>query len=152
MRAKALAKKPMTQRRYVGVDYPDEMECRSCGKVKPKSLFGVRRGSYKGRTYLNRSCLDCTGHQDRDYRLRHHYGIGVDEFIALHKAQDGRCALCRMVPQKRMTGWLEMPAWSVDHDHATGRIRGLLCQGCNVAVGFFETRIDIEQMRAYLSP
>ncbi|KPC89946.1 hypothetical protein ADL27_38495 [Streptomyces sp. NRRL F-6602] len=43
--------------------------------------------------------------------------------------QDGTCALSPCVREAKV----------VDHCHATGRVRGLLCQGCNVAVGFVES-------------
>lgn len=39
------------------------------------------------------------------------------------EAQDGRCAMCRKLPRRRRL--------AVDHDHNTGRVRGLLCYSCN---------------------
>jgi hypothetical protein len=47
------------------------------------------------------------------------------------KIQDGRCAICRKKPQ---TG----RRLSVDHDHKTGEVRGLLCTLCNQGLGYFK--------------
>lgn len=52
------------------------------------------------------------------------YGITSDEYWAIHKAQGGKCAICR-----RATG--ARKKLSVDHCHKTGMVRGLLCQKCN---------------------
>lgn len=46
-------------------------------------------------------------------------------YESLLKAQDGRCAICRRIPD--LTRRLD-----IDHDHRTGVIRGLLCRGCNM--------------------
>ena len=50
-----------------------------------------------------------------------------ERYHELMESQEGRCAICGMKPEGRL---------AVDHDHATGQVRGLLCQSCNVAPGF----------------
>lgn len=57
-------------------------------------------------------------------RLRVNYGIALADYDALRALQDGRCAVC--AAEKTLV---------VDHDHATGKVRGLLCHGCNVGIG-----------------
>jgi hypothetical protein len=57
-----------------------------------------------------------------------HYKSIRDEFI---EAQNGLCAIClKILPSKR----------NLDHCHATGMIRGVLCNSCNVMLGWYETR------------
>jgi hypothetical protein len=56
------------------------------------------------------------------------YGISEEEYKILYKAQGGRCAICR-----RATGATRRLA--VDHDHKTGKVRGLLCGPCNNTLG-----------------
>ena len=55
------------------------------------------------------------------------YGISDAEVARLIEAQEGLCAVCR-----------QAPATQVDHDHSTGKIRGILCLHCNAGMGAFE--------------
>jgi hypothetical protein len=57
------------------------------------------------------------------------YGISMSDYRAMLAQQGGSCAICRTEPVSRKL--------SVDHDGATGLIRGLLCNGCNVGLGNF---------------
>ena len=58
------------------------------------------------------------------------YGITVEQYDALLAAQGGHCALCPATEpgagRKR---------WNIDHDHVTGKVRGLLCHFCNLLLG-----------------
>lgn len=71
------------------------------------------------------------------------YGITREEYFALKEAQHGCCAICGREPKTRRL--------AVDHDHATGKVRGLLCAACNMGLGAY--RDDIAMLRraiAYL--
>jgi hypothetical protein len=60
------------------------------------------------------------------------YGITDDEYERLVAEQGGGCGGCG----ERWPGWdAPGPAWHVDHDHATGAVRGVLCASCNIAAG-----------------
>ncbi len=76
------------------------------------------------------------------------YGLSLAQYEALLVAQDNRCALCSKDEPGGRHG-----VWHVDHDHETGVVRGLLCDGCNRAMGFFGHNVKV--MRAaieYLNP
>jgi hypothetical protein len=68
---------------------------------------------------------------------RHHkrkaaFGLTPDMFEHLLRRQAGGCAICRGLPRAKRR------ALAVDHEHRTRRIRGLLCENCNRAVGLFD--------------
>lgn len=64
--------------------------------------------------------------------LRRNYQMTPEDFNALWDAQEGKCAICgnAMKPRGRTKD-----AVGVDHNHATGKVRGLLCRGCNHGIG-----------------
>jgi hypothetical protein len=80
----------------------------------------------------------------RSYQLKRKYGIDIDQYDAIKEVQGGKCALCRVATGKAR-------ALAVDHDHATGEVRGLLCLPCNhKGLGWVE-KISMERLAAYLS-
>jgi hypothetical protein len=84
------------------------------------------------------------------WRILHHYGITISEYDAMIEAQQGKCALCGTAPPRRRLRNDGEPWRSlvIDHDHETGRVRGLLCGGCNIAMGRFD-RIGLDRIAAY---
>jgi len=60
------------------------------------------------------------------------YQMTQAEVIAMEKAQGNRCPIC----QRGLAG-LERRG-HIDHDHKTGRVRGILCARCNVGIGYFK--------------
>lgn len=73
------------------------------------------------------------------------YGITRRQFDVMHQEQGGVCKICEKPPCDR---WKRL---HVDHDHQTGRIRGLLCHNCNTALGNFRDNVALLQKAiAYL--
>lgn len=56
------------------------------------------------------------------------YGLSSAEYEIMVQAQGGRCLICQQTPASLV----------VDHDHESGAVRGLLCHGCNTAMGFMK--------------
>jgi Autographiviridae endonuclease VII len=77
---------------------------------------------------------------NRKSHLKRKYGLSVDEYDAMLDAQGGVCAICGEKP-----GDLTL---HVDHDHATGALRRLLCVRCNNALGCFQESHDLFQAAA----
>jgi hypothetical protein len=88
------------------------------------------------RQFVNGSfqCGVCRDKYQRDFRLtkgydrKRIYGIGPVEYAEMLVQQNGVCAICKGVnPNGREL--------SLDHDHNTGKARGILCNRCNLALG-----------------
>ena len=127
---------------------PAQKRCPDCGEVKPLDAFCRNKNRRDGRAAYCRSCHNARnkdtvqrlygGH--RHYRLRQKYGIGAHEVAALVAAQGGVCAICKV-----------RPAIQVDHAHDTNAVRGVLCDGCNGALGAFsEDKALIRRAIEYL--
>ena len=71
----------------------------------------------------------------KDAWLQQRYRISWAAFQALLKEQHGVCAICHRPETKKRRHSDEVRQLAVDHDHATGLIRGLLCFACNSGVG-----------------
>jgi hypothetical protein len=67
--------------------------------------------------------------------LLREYGITPEVYQALFEAQGGRCAICRRESNYLDPRYGKTRRLAVDHDHNTGKIRGLLCNQCNTALG-----------------
>ncbi len=67
-------------------------------------------------------------------RLLKEFGMTVDDYMALYEKQNGQCAICGS--ESASNGIRKN--FCVDHDHETGKVRGLLCHNCNVSVGLMK--------------
>lgn len=111
--------------------------CKRCGVAKPLSDFNKQPG---GRDGLRPECKACRTPTPRAVERRRHlkrtYGMTPEDYDARLAAQGGGCAICGTVPASDQV-------LDVDHDHATGRIRGLLCRPCNTMLGGARDSRDI---------
>lgn len=79
----------------------------------------------------------------RGYRYKRNYGIGLVEYKAMFEAQGGLCAVCKRENDVFLKKSGARKNLSVDHDHSTGKIRGLLCERCNHSLGKLREDFDI---------
>jgi len=89
------------------------------------------------------------------YELKSRYGITVEDYNRIIEQQHGVCAICGKPPLigKRTKGKdKQPPRLCIDHDHATGKIRGLLCHWCNshIIAGIEKSGASLKQIAAYL--
>jgi hypothetical protein len=120
--------------------------CSGCNKNKHRSAFGKNRSRSDG---LNVYCKLCTNKKNRTWgeahpeilfkrsqkaNLKHEYGITPEVLQVMLDKQDHKCLICGRELELRGRG--KSP--TVDHDHNTGKIRGVLCWTCNVGLGNFK--------------
>lgn len=74
--------------------------------------------------------------KDQGAWIKARYGLSLEQYAAMLSSQDGVCAICGRLPE----GITRHTKLSVDHDHVTGAIRGLLCDLCNRGIGAFADR------------
>lgn len=78
----------------------------------------------------------------RDSHLRKTYGITLEDYNYMVTEQNGMCAICKKHVDKGLC---------VDHNHLTGKIRGLLCRTCNAGLGnFYEDLNLFTEAQSYL--
>lgn len=73
----------------------------------------------------------------KDARLKRKYGIGIDQYNQLYEEQNGLCAICGK-PETSSSRNGKIKELSVDHNHRTSAVRGLLCMACNQSLGGFK--------------
>jgi hypothetical protein len=85
---------------------------------------------------------------DSNKALKRRYGISLVQLNQLWENQKGYCACCG---QKMKRGGQESLSGCVDHDHTTGKVREILCTGCNIALAHLgENPARCELAAAYL--
>lgn len=110
--------KPAWNSGKTGVYSEDTLKRMSLGlKGRPAWNKGKTRFKYKGQRQL-------------EFKLKK-YGINESEYNNLLKKQNSVCAICLKEEFGKIT------KLSIDHDHETGKVRGLLCRRCNTGIGMF---------------
>lgn len=120
-------------------------QCSRCKETKPASDFYPDR-SGRRKDGLHCWCRPCTLEYNRAYikrnpeenrerarrsRVKARYGITWQQRDQLIEEQDGKCAVCG-------DEFRNPKATHIDHCHDSGRVRGILCEGCNLGLGSFK--------------
>lgn len=140
------AKRRLQDARSHGV--PEVKRCRSCSIVKPSSEFNLAKKSRDG---LDFRCAECTRNwvnsryrkstpdeilRRKERHIKRTYGLTLADFETMLANQGGGCAICASADHGGKS-------WHVDHDHETGAVRGILCHGCNHALGGARDNPDV---------
>lgn len=126
----------------VATDPADSLRvCRGCHDELDTKHF---RRSKHGPGGFQNYCRKCRKERQNKitgdaYYLRmaqQKYNITPAEYQAMHDAQGGVCAICKNPERARHQTRGRPKRLAIDHDHQTGTVRGLLCSGCNLVLGF----------------
>ena len=118
--------------------------CKPCACANTRAWYRAHREercAYQ-RQY-GRSNRTRLGVESYNRHLKSLYGITSEDYDRMYQEQKGLCALC----SRSSTSGRHL---DVDHDHTTGKVRGLLCVGCNRFVGRFEQNFLGEKTNEYL--
>lgn len=103
-------------------------QCKDCAEEPPRKF--KRPAPYPGprcKTHHN-DVIKQRSKRSHELSVQRTYNLKPGEYDKMYEAQNGRCAIC-----ERATGATRR--LSVDHDHQTGEVRGLLCRPCNDMLG-----------------
>lgn len=122
--------------------------CSVCKKRKSFSNFYNFKNKSDGKSYRCKLCDDKARSlwrknnperykkSARERSIKHRYGITYEDYMSLLKKQENKCAICEGHQQGK-------DFFSIDHDHNTGKIRGLLCNNCNRGLGLLKDSSSI---------
>lgn len=103
---------------------------------------GLRKHGFRVRPVSNADKAWAANNRDKRkrYQLRHFYNLELEEYEVMLQRQDYLCAICQE-PMGRPC---------VDHDHETGRFRGILCVRCNTGLHYLENLMWRRRAQSYL--
>lgn len=134
---------------------PDGKTCPPCGRYVPLSGFSPQ---IRGKHGLKTECKACSAdralrlRQSKDpselrsmnqkYKLKAAYGLDIKTWDAMWDLQGAACSLC----SASLT--LGSRNHATDHDHITGKVRSILCSGCNLGIGHLRDNPDLMRRAA----
>lgn len=111
--------------------------CSGCKQDLPLDAFNRHAKSKDGRQGYCRECGRAYKHGRPGRHRAERYGLSPERYEAIRAEQGEQCAICA-AEQPGGNG-----AWHVDHDHATGEVRGLLCLKCNAGLGQLQDSVEV---------
>lgn len=112
-------------------------KCPTCLQIKDRTQYYKKLEARDG---LSHECKACRCRRGSRLSLKRRYGFVGNEYRKLLAQQGNKCAIClkSALSFKKALG--------VDHNHKTGKIRGLLCVRCNTLLGILESK-EFEQFK-----
>ena len=125
------------------------VSCSTEGCEKPAKAKGLCNGCYSSKAWAegkNRYPAETL----RNNRLKSRYGITSKDYDEMLENQNGCCAICKQPPNENNTNPNQGGKLCVDHCHDTKKVRGLLCNDCNLAIGYAKTESTMLSAAEYI--
>jgi hypothetical protein len=106
--------------------YGRHPRCNSCRGIFAKKYYALNRDKILARQRLGKNY-----HRDGLKK----FGLTPDQYAVMLNSQLGVCDICGAKPTVQRL--------AVDHDHKTGKIRGLLCRACNLSLGYLRDNVEV---------
>lgn len=133
-------------------------KCPKCGMLKDTSEFNKNSSSPDGLQGYCKVCQSESARVSNKKHIEHRrlnnsrwrrsslYGLSEEAFNEMVERSNNLCSICGTEFTKTGKGRM-----AIDHDHATGKVRGLICHNCNIGLGHFKDSIDaLERAIEYL--
>lgn len=101
-------------------------ECKICQSQNAKNYYIINKKSLKIFSSKEKK-------SNENQRLNRIYNITMEDYNNMYNNQNGKCLICEESFEKLC----------IDHDHKTGKVRGLLCRNCNGGIGLLKENIHI---------
>lgn len=123
--------------------------CTKCDERKPYDMFSKTSRATDGRLSRCKACCTASlreyrsAHPEKYYttsridHLKRQYDMSMKDYDVMLSKQGGVCAICGKKEEDNATGSSHKVLY-IDHDHKTGKVRGLLCNHCNRGLGFLQ--------------
>ena len=112
-------------------------KCDRCKIEKPLDAFyKMDYPNARGKDGRLNICKPCKIKRSLETKRQREYGLSTEDVEEMLKSQEGNCKICK-------TDLSDLKYFCVDHCHKTKKVRGLLCNTCNRALGLFKDDLNV---------
>lgn len=126
--------KVLERSRLWKINNPDKVKSHRKSSILSSKKW-KKDNNEKMKAYKRKYYKKLTPEDRKKWMLNRVYGLSIDQFMDMELKQGGVCGICG--------GTTKGKSLSVDHNHETGEVRGLLCHRCNTALGLLNEDINI---------